>query len=50
MGINLVEDVPQGRAAGQNFVQQDEQGKTNQIVAEATGFGNKETYRQAKFI
>jgi hypothetical protein len=32
----------------QNFAEA--KGETNQIVADASGFGNKETYRQAKYI
>lgn len=34
-------------AATQNFA---EQGESAAIVASETGFGNKETYRQAKFV
>ncbi|OMF75039.1 hypothetical protein BK143_01255 [Paenibacillus peoriae] len=33
----------------QNFAQH-ETGKSSKIVADQTGFGNKETYRQAKYI
>ncbi|UOF90765.1 ParB N-terminal domain-containing protein [Fodinisporobacter ferrooxydans] len=34
----------------QNFAQGSSKGESAEIVAKQTGFGNKETYRQAKFI
>lgn len=36
-------------AVRQDFAQL-RKGKTNEIVAQDIGFGNKETYRQAKYI
>lgn len=38
-----------GKAATQNLAQLDT-GESAAIVATETGFGNKETYRQAKFV
>ena len=44
---NSLANLKNNNCDGQEFVPQ---GKTSQKVAEEVGFGNKETYRQAKYI